>query len=195
MKFFLSSFMTPPKRPHNRIQLVANRFRNLKTREVYNGRDWRTEEMRIVLPACERSLAFQPCSLELSLSIKNWKSVIQFPFNLKLIPRYLLGCWTRFTFKLLAMDTWHSLAMFGEQKRSYLAKNIFWPEIRQYQFRMDWILPREFLSFLKKRRESSAKKRWVKEIPLVPTFTPLILLKYSACSKEIERMLAHKRKR
>ena len=44
-------------------------------------------------------------------------------------------------------------------ERSDLAKFIFWPEIDRYQFRMDWILPREFLSFLKKRRESSAKKR------------------------------------
>ena len=85
--------------------------------------------------------------------------------------------------------------MFGEQKRSDLAKFIFWLEIEQYQFKMDWVLRREFLSFLKKIRESLAKKRSVKEIPLLLTFTPLILLKYSTSGKEIERMLAHKRKR
>ena len=183
------SFFSPISWPHQKDLTIESillqiDLGTLKQEKEYKGGDWRIEEMRVVLPACERSLAFQPYNLELSLSIRNWKSAIRFPLNLKLIPRYLLGCWTRFTFKLLAMDIWHSLAMFREQKRSDLAKFIFWPEIKQYQFRMDWILPREFPSFLKNRRESSAKKRWVKEKPLLPTFTPLILLEYSACGKE-----------
>ena len=45
--------------------------KTLKYEKVYGGKDCRTEDMRVVLPACDSNFAFHPCSLELSFSIKN----------------------------------------------------------------------------------------------------------------------------
>ena len=81
-----------------------------------------TEEMRVVLPSWDNKLAFHPRSLECSLSTKNWKSIILLPLNMKFMPKYLLGVYTKFTCKDAAKASWSSLEMFGEQKRSDLAR-------------------------------------------------------------------------
>lgn len=60
---------------------------------------------------------------------------------------------------------------------------------------MSWIFSRELLSFLKNNKESSANNKWENDRPFLPTLIPLILLRLSACDKEIESVLAHIRKR
>ena len=53
--------------------------------------EWRTELVKVILPACDRSLAFHPWSLVDTLVIRSWKSTILFPRNLKFKPRYILS--------------------------------------------------------------------------------------------------------
>ena len=83
------SFFSPGSWPHQKDLTIESillqiDLGTLKQEKVYKGRDWRTEEMRVVLPTCERSLAFQPCSLELSLSIRKLKINNTIPSQLKI---------------------------------------------------------------------------------------------------------------
>ena len=117
--------MTPPKSIDYRIHLFADCFRNSKTKKnkkVYKGRVWRIEAIKVVLPTWERRFAFHPCSLDWSLSTRNWKFVTLLPLSLKFKPRYLLGFCTKFTLSCLARHSCSSLDMFREQKRSDFLK-------------------------------------------------------------------------
>ena len=163
--------------------------------KLYRGRDWRTEVIKVVLPAWESNLAFQLWSLAWSLSTRNWKSMHLLPLSLKCIPRYLVGFWTRLTWRVWVRLSWSSIGILGEQYKSNFARFIFWPEMEQYQSRISCKFLIVLLSFLKKRSESSAKKRWVKESPFLPTFTPWICLRFCAWDRKIERMFAQKMNR
>ena len=139
--------------PHQKAQIIEfillqTCFGTLKHEKEYNGRDWRTEAIKVVLPAWDKSFIFQPWNFAFSLLIRNWKSTTLLPLNLNWTPRYLLGCWTRLTWRDLARPTCSSIGMFGEQNRSDLVKLIDWPEMEQYHFRMSWRFWTKILSFL-----------------------------------------------
>lgn len=134
----------------------------LKQEKVYKGIDCRAEWINVVLLAYESSLASHPWSLELSFSTRKWKLATLLPLSLKFNPKYLLGFRSRLTFKIEVRFSWSTLGVFGEQKRSDLAKLMFLPEIEQYQWSTPWILSRDLIFFLKKMSESFANNKCVK---------------------------------
>ena len=161
------NFLTPWAWPHQKALTIESIFLQivsgtLKQENVYKGRVWRIEAIRVVLPAWERRFAFHPYSLDWSLSTRNWKYATLLPLSLKFRPRYLLGFCTKFTLSCLARHSCSSLDMFREQKRSDFSKLMLWPERWQYQSRIPFKFVKDWLSFLKKNKKSSANSRWVK---------------------------------
>lgn len=81
------------------------------------------------------------------------------------------------------------VGMLKEQNRSDLAKLMHWPEMEQYQRIISFKFNMECLSFWKRKIESSAKRRCVKETPLLPIVIPLIFLWVLAWVRAMDRML------
>lgn len=67
----ISIHFIPPKFPGNLVYFAEIFFCILKSDFVYNGKVFKTEVMRVALPAQYNVLAFHPSSLFLILSIKN----------------------------------------------------------------------------------------------------------------------------
>lgn len=128
------SFLVPRSCPHQKALVIASNLSQtvsgiLRQEKVNKGMAWRTDEIKVVMSAWERSLAFHRWSLFCTLSMMFWKSTTLLPLSLKLMPKYLLGFWTRFTWREDARDSWISRGIFGEQNRSALLKLMLWPEI------------------------------------------------------------------
>jgi len=147
------SLFLPWSWPHQKARIIESIllqtcFGTLEHEKEYNGRDWRTVAIKVVLPVWDKSFIFQPWSFAFCLSIRNWKSATLLPLNLNWTPRYLLGCWTRLTWRVLARLACSFIGMFGEQNTLDLARLIDWHEMEQYHFRMSWRFWTKILSFL-----------------------------------------------
>ena len=106
---------------------------------LHMGMEFRTELIRVSLLAWERSLAFHPWSLVVTLWMRSWKSLFLLPLSLKLIPRYFPGCLTSLTLNELAKLFFWGEVMFGEQYSSDFSRLVLYPESWQYQARVDWM--------------------------------------------------------
>ena len=174
-QFSKCNFLAPGSLPHQNLAiqsiLLVIVSGTLKQQKVYKGMSWRIEEMRVVLPACETKLAFQPWSLAWILSSKTWKSATLLLLSLNFIPKYLLGCCTRLIWSDWTKATFSTSAMLGEQKRSDLERFMHCPERLQFQETIFWMFGTMYLSFWKNKRESSANRRCVKVWPCLPSLT------------------------
>ena len=136
----------------------------------------RTKFMRVSLPTWEReresNLDFQLCNLAETLSMRSWKSSTLLPLCLKVTPRYLEGWGTSFTPSTCDKAAIWWLVILGEQKSSDLSRLMLWLDRLQYHAIVFWIAVADLLSFLKKKKESSANNRcdrgWVAFPILMP---------------------------
>lgn len=167
-QFCKCNFLTPGSWSHQNALVIAfsllhTAFGILKQENEYKGTDCRTEEIKVLMLAWDSNLAFQPWSFALTLSIRSWKSDTLFPLRLNLIPKYLLGSWTRFTWSVEGRDSCILGEILGEKYNSDLLKFIDCPNKEQYHKIVVLRALRELYHFGRKRRNHLQKEcEWMK---------------------------------
>lgn len=177
MRFF--RIKSPPKSHKRSINALSN-FLRKESAEHRIGWKLATALIKLVLPACERSFAFQPVNLFWILSLISSKGFWMLLSLFNKSPRYL-----RFFGESLKLriDLISRLISMGVDLLKWMEDLVlltFWPDHSEY-FSKQWWKELAFeVDALLKRMRSSAKRRWVMMGPLLPSLIPLRWPKYSS---------------
>ena len=138
---------------------------------IYAGMVEEDAWTRIVLPAKDNRLAFQPTSFYLTLSRTKLKSWLLDPRCIIGKPRYLPRLGVEENPKMSQRASRVSLSTLGEKNTLYLASLIDWLDLIQNTSKASLIAEQLLPSALAKSTRSSAKNRWEKAILLLEALT------------------------